>query len=51
MKDIKITEKVKAWADKEYDELRYSKCEKKNFVFTSLDVMAWHKLPPYMGEK
>ena len=34
MKDIKITEKAKAWADKEYDDLRYSKCEKKHFVFT-----------------
>lgn len=32
--DMEVNEKAKAWADKEYDELRYSKCEKKNFVFT-----------------
>ena len=31
---MQINEKAKAWADKEYDELRYSKCEKKHFVFT-----------------
>lgn len=34
MTEKKITEKAKAWADKEYDDLRYSKCEKKHFVFT-----------------
>ena len=32
--DMEVKEKAKAWANKEYDELRYSKCEKKNFVFT-----------------
>ena len=34
MAEQKVIDKAKAWADKEYDELRYSKCEKKNFVFT-----------------
>ena len=34
MAEQKVIEKAKAWADKEYDELRYSKCEKKHFVFT-----------------
>ena len=27
-------EKAKAWIDKEYDDLRYSKCMRKSFVFT-----------------
>lgn len=34
MAEQKVIDKAKAWADKEYDELRYSKCEKKHFVFT-----------------
>ena len=34
MTEQKVIDKAKAWADKEYDELRYSKCEKKHFVFT-----------------
>ena len=29
-----INEKAKKWADAEYSELRYEKCERKNFVFT-----------------
>ena len=34
MAEQKVIDKAKAWADKEYDELRYSKCEKIHFVFT-----------------
>ena len=41
MAEQKVIDKAKAWADKEYDELRYSKCEKNALYSLFTNCAKW----------